>query len=281
QNNNILLASTYLPRIFSNEEYFWHLTPSYKYYKDKDFSGQKTGANISLGENFSSGFLAYALSLSSAKFNFNNGSDLKSYNMDLLLNYNHDLDFIKILSGLGIGVGFNTLNRFVVEQPIEGKYKTLQTSAQLGVTKDIILGQDFIFNPLMYFTHSFFYQEDFKENKSPFAKNYESLKHHSINANLGFNLAKNIEQDDYQASFSTFVIFEKRIYGRTLENKASFVDFPITFIQKYKLKDNILSQGFNSEFLYKNNVFWQFMLMNRFSHNAYELHLMSSVGKRF
>ncbi|HIC6955477.1 TPA: hypothetical protein ACW32X_001252, partial [Campylobacter jejuni] len=27
--------------------------------------------------------------------------------------------------------------------------------------------------------------------------------------------------------------------------------------------------------------FWQFMLMNRFSHNAYELHLMSSVGKRF
>ncbi|EAI2491926.1 hypothetical protein FVK21_04280, partial [Campylobacter jejuni] len=89
------------------------------------------------------------------------------------------------------------------------------------------------------------------------------------------------EQDDYQASFSTFVIFEKRIYGRTLENKASFVDFPITFIQKYKLKDNILSQGFNSEFLYKNNVFWQFMLMNRFSHNAYELHLMSSVGKRF
>ncbi len=41
QNNNILLASTYLPRIFSNEEYFWHLTPSYKYYKDKDFSGQK------------------------------------------------------------------------------------------------------------------------------------------------------------------------------------------------------------------------------------------------
>ncbi|HHP5551834.1 hypothetical protein ACTFH2_03830, partial [Campylobacter jejuni] len=25
----------------------------------------------------------------------------------------------------------------------------------------------------------------------------------------------------------------------------------------------------------------QFMLMNRFSHNAYELHLMSSVGKRF
>ncbi|MGM9188816.1 hypothetical protein, partial [Campylobacter coli] len=24
-----------------------------------------------------------------------------------------------------------------------------------------------------------------------------------------------------------------------------------------------------------------FMLMNRFSHNAYELHLMSSVGKRF
>ncbi|HEG0858456.1 hypothetical protein AT909_01980, partial [Campylobacter jejuni] len=109
----------------------------------------------------------------------------------------------------------------------------------------------------------------------------ESLKHHSINANLGFNLAKNIEQDDYQASFSTFVIFEKRIYGRTLENKASFVDFPIAFIQKYKLKDNILSQGFNSEFLYKNNVFWQFMLMNRFSHNAYELHLMSSVGKRF
>ena len=90
----------------------------------------------------------------------------------------------------------------------------------------------------MYFTHSFFYQEDFKENKSPFAKNYESLKHHSINANLGFNLAKNIEQDDYQASFSTFVIFEKRIYGRTLENKASFVDFPITFIQKYKLKDD-------------------------------------------
>ncbi|HDZ5035521.1 TPA: S8 family serine peptidase [Campylobacter jejuni] len=278
--NNILLASTYLPRIFSDEEYFWYLTPSYKYYKDKDFSGQKTGANISLGENFSSGFLAYALSLSSAKFNFNNGSDLKGYNVDLLLNYNHDLDFIKILSGLGIGVGFNTIDRFVVE-PIEGKYKTLQASAQLGVTKDIILGEDFVINPLMYFTHSFFYQEDFKENKSPFAKDYESLKHYSVNASLGFNLAKNIEQDDYRASFSTFAIFEKRIYGKTLENKASFVDFPIGFIQKYKLKDNILSQGFNLEFLYKNNMFWQFMLMNRFSHNAYELHLMSSIGKRF
>ncbi len=100
-----------------------------------------------------------------ALINFNNGSDLKSYNMDLLLNYNHDLDFIKILSGLGIGVGFNTLNRFVVEQPIEGKYKTLQTSAQLGVTKDIILGQDFIFNPLMYFTHSFFIKKILKKIK--------------------------------------------------------------------------------------------------------------------
>ncbi|HDZ5065582.1 TPA: S8 family serine peptidase [Campylobacter jejuni] len=278
--NNISLASTYLPRIFSDEEYFWYLTPNYKYYKDKDFSGQKTGINISLGENFSSGFLAYALSLSSAKFNFNDGSDLKGYNVDLLLNYNHDLDFIKILSGLGIGMGFNTIDRFVVE-PIEGKYKTLQASAQLGATKDIILGEDFVLNPLMYFTHSFFYQEDFKENKSPFAKDYESLKHYSMNASLGFNLAKNIEQDDYQASFSAFAIFEKRIYGKTLESKASFVDFPIGFIQKYKLKDNTLSQGFNLEFLYKNNMFWQFMLMNRFSHNAYELHLMNSIGKRF
>ncbi len=57
--------------------------------------------------------------------------------------------------------------------------------------------------------------------------------------------------------------------------------FEISVAKTLKKNGAKASQGFNSEFLYKNNVFWQFMLMNRFSHNAYELHLMSSVGKRF
>ncbi len=50
-----------------------------------------------------------------------------------------------------------------------------------------------------------------------------------------------------------------------------------------------ISSEFNLEFPTKEEreeielsaKYWEFMLMNRFSHNAYELYLMSSVGKRF
>lgn len=280
QNNQILLASTYLPRIFDDGGYFWYLTPNYRYYNDKDFTGSKTGLNFSLGQELPSGFLAYALALSSAKFNFDDGSDLKSQNADFLLNYKHDLGFVKLLSGVGLGVGLNQTKRFITTQ-IKGDYKTLQSSAQLGLTKDIALGEDFVLNPLIYFTPSFFYQENFRENKAPFAKSYKSLKHHSGSASAGFNLAKNIELDTYQASFSAFAIFEKRIYGKNLKSRASFVDFPIDFVQKQKLKDEVLSLGLNWEFLSNNKFFWQMMLMNSFSQNAYELYLINSIGKRF
>lgn len=280
KNNTILLASLYLPRIFNDKEYFWYLTPSYRYYNDKDFSGSKTGVNISLGQQLQSDFLAYALSFSSAKFNFKDDSEMKSYNMDFLLNYNHDLDSIRILSGAGVGLGFNSVDRFVVE-PINGHYKTLQGSVQVGATKDINLNHGLILNPIFYLTQALFYQEGFRENQAPFAKSYKSIRHYSLASSVGLNLAKRIETDEFEASFSTFAMFEKRIVGRVLKNQASFIDFPIHFIQRYRLKDNVFSLGLNSEFLTKSNVFWQFMLMNNFSKSAYELQIISSVGKRF
>ncbi|WP_086232265.1 S8 family serine peptidase [Campylobacter devanensis] len=166
---------------------YWYINPTYKRYNGNGFDGYQSGVSVNLAHKLDDGIISYGVGASKSSLDFDIGATAKSSNFDIALNYTHDFESFKLLSGGSFMVSFNE-NERIVANTLSSDYKSYSSSLQLGVAKDF-RHYSIVVTPLGYLGYGKIYQESFKESGGIFAKNYDSINHDLYTVGLGLNLA--------------------------------------------------------------------------------------------
>lgn len=166
---------------------YWYINPTYKRYNGNGFDGYQSGVSVNLAHKLDDGIISYGVGAGKSSLDFDIGATAKSSNFDIALNYTHDFESFKLLSGGSFMVSFNE-NERIVANTLSSDYKSYSSSLQLGVAKDF-RHYSIVVTPLGYLGYGKIYQESFKESGGIFAKNYDSINHDLYTVGLGLNLA--------------------------------------------------------------------------------------------
>ncbi|MBR2917203.1 MAG: autotransporter domain-containing protein, partial [Campylobacter sp.] len=258
---------------------YWYINPTYKRYNGDDFDGYQSGASVNLAQHIgSSGLIAYGIGASLSKLDFDIGATAKSSNFDIALNYTHDFESFKLLSGGSFMISFNE-NERTVANTLNSDYKSYSSSLQLGVAKDF-RHYSIVVTPLGYLGYGKIYQESFKESGGIFAKNYDSINHDLYTVGVGLNLA--YEGSDEKSRYTGYIIYERMLDGYNMDASAEFNDFKgQKFSQRYHLDKNRLNLGVGAEYAFNSGYFAKFGIGSEFATTSDNYNLSVTFGKRF
>lgn len=258
---------------------YWYINPTFKRYNGDGFDGYQSGASVNLAQHIgSNGLIAYGIGASLSKLDFDIGATAKSSNFDIALNYTHDFESFKLLSGGSFMVSFNE-NERTVANTLSSDYKSYSSSLQLGVAKDF-RHYSIVVTPLGYLGYGKIYQESFKESGGIFAKNYDSINHDIYTVGMGLNLA--YESSDEKSRYTGYIIYERMLDGYNMDASAEFNDFKgQKFSQRYHLDKNRLNLGVGAEYAFNSGYFAKFGIGSEFATTSDNYNLSVTFGKRF
>ncbi|MBO7155679.1 MAG: autotransporter outer membrane beta-barrel domain-containing protein, partial [Campylobacter sp.] len=258
---------------------YWYINPTFKRYNGDGFDGYQSGASVNLAQHIgSNGLIAYGIGASLSKLDFDIGATAKSSNFDIALNYTHDFESFKLLSGGSFMVSFNE-NERTVANTLSSDYKSYSSSLQLGVAKDF-RHYSIVVTPLGYLGYGKIYQESFKESGGIFAKNYDSINHDIYTVGMGLNLA--YEGSDEKSRYTGYIIYERMLDGYNMDASAQFNDFKgQKFSQRYHLDKNRLNLGVGAEYAFNSGYFAKFGIGSEFATTSDNYNLSVTFGKRF
>ena len=258
---------------------YWYINPIFKRYDGDGFDGYQSGASANLAQHIgSNGLIAYGIGASLSKLDFDIGATAKSSNFDIALNYTHDFESFKLLSGGSFMVSFNE-NERTVANTLSSDYKSYSSSLQLGVAKDF-RHYSIVVTPLGYLGYGKIYQESFKESGGIFAKNYDSINHDLYTVGVGLNLA--YEGSDEKSRYTGYIIYERMLDGYNMDASAEFNDFKgQKFSQRYHLDKNRLNLGVGAEYAFNSGYFAKFGIGSEFATTSDNYNLSVTFGKRF
>lgn len=258
---------------------YWYINPTFKRYNGDGFDGYQSGASVNLAQHIgSNGLIAYGIGASLSKLDFDIGATAKSSNFDIALNYTHDFESFKLLSGGSFMVSFNE-NERIVANTLSSDYKSYSSSLQLGVAKDF-RHYSIVVTPLGYLGYGKIYQESFKESGGIFAKNYDSINHDLYTVGVGLNLA--YEGSDEKSRYTGYIIYERMLDGYNMDASAQFNDFKgQKFSQRYHLDKNRLNLGVGAEYAFNSGYFAKFGIGSEFATTSDNYNLSVTFGKRF
>lgn len=258
---------------------YWYINPTFKRYNGDGFDGYQSGASVNLAQHIGeSGLIAYGVGASVSKLDFDIGTTAKSSNFDIAVNYTHDFESFKLISGGSFMVSFND-NERTVATTLNSDYKSYSSSLQLGVAKDF-RHYSIVVTPLGYVGYGKIYQESFKESGGLFAKNYDSINHDIYTAGVGLNLA--YEASDERSRYTGYAIYERMIEGYEMDATAEFNDFKgQKFSQRYHLDKNRLNLGVGAEYAFDSGYFAKFGVGGEFATTSDNFNLSATFGKRF
>ena len=258
---------------------YWYINPTFKRYNGDGFDGYQSGASVNLAQHIgSNGLIAYGIGASLSKLDFDIGATAKSSNFDIALNYTHDFESFKLLSGGSFMVSFNE-NERTVANTLSSDYKSYSSSLQLGVAKDF-RHYSIVVTPLGYLGYGKIYQESFKESGDLFAKNYDSINHDIYTVGMGLNLA--YEGSDEKSRYTGYIIYERMLDGYNMDASAEFNDFKgQKFSQRYHLDKNRLNLGVGAEYAFNSGYFAKFGIGSEFATTSDNYNLSVTFGKRF
>ena len=258
---------------------YWYINPTFKRYNGDGFDGYQSGASVNLAQHIgSNGLIAYGVGASLSKLDFDIGATAKSSNFDIALNYTHDFESFKLLSGGSFMVSFND-NERTVATTLNSDYKSYSSSLQLGVAKDF-RHYSIVVTPLGYLGYGKIYQESFKESGGIFAKNYDSINHDIYTVGMGLNLA--YEGSDEKSRYTGYIIYERMLDGYNMDASAQFNDFKgQKFSQRYHLDKNRLNLGVGAEYAFNSGYFAKFGIGSEFATTSDNYNLSVTFGKRF
>lgn len=258
---------------------YWYINPTFKRYNGDGFDGYQSGASVNLAQHIGgSGLIAYGVGASVSKLDFDIGATAKSSNFDIAVNYTHDFESFKLISGGSFMVSFND-NERTVATTLNSDYKSYSSSLQLGVAKDF-RHYSIVVTPLGYVGYGKIYQESFKESGGLFAKNYDSINHGIYTAGVGLNLA--YEASDERSRYTGYAIYERMIEGYEMDATAEFNDFKgQKFSQRYHLDKNRLNLGVGAEYAFDSGYFAKFGVGGEFATTSDNFNLSATFGKRF
>jgi len=264
------------------KKYIFYLSPSYKRIFADDYNGQSIGLGFNIGARKNNSQFIFNVNLADSKLDYDD-ADFKSQQVHFSFNYILDLEQFKILSAAGLGyIGNDTQRRILGNnQNLEGSYKNVLGSWQLGVAKDFFTS-NFTLTPLIYLNYIHIWQDSFSENGGIFAKDYESINHSSFSLATGANFLYSLEGDTYTQNLSSFIVYERRLNGKKVHNKVQFKDFPdLKINQNYNLEQDFITLGLNLEYLFSNSFFINFSLINEFTKKQYNINFLSNLGLKF
>ncbi|MDE5592126.1 MAG: autotransporter outer membrane beta-barrel domain-containing protein, partial [Helicobacter sp.] len=212
---------------------------------------------------------------------FDNGS-LDFDSISAGVNYIYDFEAAKLLSGVTVDWGKNKIERRVVgvDDTISADYNNVTTSVQLGLSKDFAV-ESVTFTPLTYFNYAYIYQENFSESGGLWTKKYQAIKHNTTSLAAGMNIAYNFKSDSFEHILSGFGIYERRLSGVTIKNKARFNDFvQHSFVQQNDLSRNSLSLG-ASYHLSASKYFLNIGIINDFAKKQSNFSFLGTFGLKF
>lgn len=258
---------------------YWYINPTFKRYNGDGFDGYQSGASVNLAQHIgSNGLIAYGIGASLSKLDFDIGATAKSSNFDIALNYTHDFESFKLLSGGSFMVSFNE-NERIVANTLSSDYKSYSSSLQLGVAKDF-RHYSIVVTPLGYLGYGKIYQESFKESGGIFAKNYDSINHDLYTVGVGLNLA--YEGSNEKSRYTGYIIYERMLDGYNMDASAQFNDFKgQKFSQRYHLDKNRLNLGVGAEYAFNSGYFAKFGIGSEFATTSDNYNLSVTFGKRF
>lgn len=258
---------------------YWYINPTFKRYNGDGFDGYQSGASVNLAQHIgSNGLIAYGIGASLSKLDFDIGATAKSSNFDIAVNYTHDFESFKLLSGGSFMVSFNE-NERTVANTLSSDYKSYSSSLQLGVAKDF-RHYSIVVTPLGYLGYGKIYQESFKESGGIFAKNYDSINHDIYTVGMGLNLA--YEGSDEKSRYTGYIIYERMLDGYNMDASAQFNDFKgQKFSQRYHLDKNRLNLGVGAEYAFNSGYFAKFGIGSEFATTSDNYNLSVTFGKRF
>lgn len=258
---------------------YWYINPTFKRYNGDGFDGYQSGASVNLAQHIgSNGLIAYGIGASLSKLDFDIGATAKSSNFDIALNYTHDFESFKLISGGSFMVSFNE-NERTVANTLSSDYKSYSSSLQLGVAKDF-RHYSIVVTPLGYLGYGKIYQESFKESGGIFAKNYDSINHDIYTVGMGLNLA--YEGSDEKSRYTGYIIYERMLDGYNMDASAEFNDFKgQKFSQRYHLDKNRLNLGVGAEYAFNSGYFAKFGIGSEFATTSDNYNLSVTFGKRF
>ncbi|WP_104721123.1 S8 family serine peptidase [Helicobacter mesocricetorum] len=266
----------------NNKNLFWYLSPSYKKINGDGNKGYSSGVDLAIGKDINSDLRATLnLKYSNTDLEFNQ-SDFDSKNANFGVNTIYNLGAFKLLGGSFFNYGFNKMNRNVLgsTSSINAKYNSLSVALQMGVAKDWEL-QDFTLTPLVYLNYAYYHQESFKESGELWSKEYQPINHHTTSLASGLNLSYSFEDTFLKHTFSGFGIYEYRLNGKTLKNKARFNDFITqSFTQQNELNKYLISLGV-SYYLTYGDYFFNLSLVDELARRENNMKLSGSFGMRF
>ena len=257
---------------------YWYINPTYKRYNGNGFDGYQSGVSVNLAHKLDDGIISYGVGASKSSLDFDIGATAKSSNFDIALNYTHDFESFKLLSGGSFMVSFNE-NERIVANTLSSDYKSYSSSLQLGVAKDF-RHYSIVVTPLGYLGYGKIYQESFKESGGIFAKNYDSINHDLYTVGLGLNLA--YEGSDEKSRYTGYIIYERMLDGYNMDASAEFNDFKgQKFSQRYHLDKNRLNLGVGAEYVFNSGYFAKFGIGSEFATTSDNYNLSVTFGKRF
>ncbi|ARQ98544.1 Putative secreted serine protease, subtilisin MEROPS family S8A [Campylobacter devanensis] len=257
---------------------YWYINPTYKRYNGNGFDGYQSGVSVNLAHKLDDGIISYGVGASKSSLDFDIGATAKSSNFDIALNYTHDFESFKLLSGGSFMVSFNE-NERIVANTLSSDYKSYSSSLQLGVAKDF-RHYSIVVTPLGYLGYGKIYQESFKESGGIFAKNYDSINHDLYTVGLGLNLA--YEGSDEKSRYTGYIIYERMLDGYNMDASAEFNDFKgQKFSQRYHLDKNRLNLGVGAEYTFNSGYFAKFGIGSEFATTSDNYNLSVTFGKRF
>ncbi|MEE3711843.1 S8 family serine peptidase [Campylobacter sp. CLAX-7218-21] len=257
---------------------YWYINPTYKRYNGNGFDGYQSGVSVNLAHKLDDGIISYGVGASKSSLDFDIGAKSKSDTLSLALNYTYDLGLFKLLGGGSVLVAFNENERYL-EGDIKGEYKSYNTSLELGLAKDYLMG-NFVLSPLGYFSYGYIYQDSFSESGEIFAKNYDNINHDLYTVGLGLNLA--YEGSDEKSRYTGYIIYERMLDGYNMDASAEFNDFKgQKFSQRYHLDKNRLNLGVGAEYAFNSGYFAKFGIGSEFATTSDNYNLSVTFGKRF
>ncbi|MDE5603387.1 MAG: autotransporter outer membrane beta-barrel domain-containing protein, partial [Helicobacter sp.] len=280
-NSDILMDSWNFLEL-NDKKLFWYLSPSYKKINGDGNKGHSSGVDLGIGKDINEVLRATLnLRYSDTSLDFNS-SDFDSKNMNLGVNAVYNLESFKLLGGTFLDYGFNKMYRSILgsNSIINANYNNLAFSLQMGVAKDWEL-QSFTLTPLVYFNYAYFHQESFKESGELWSKTYQPINHHTTSLASGLNLSYSFEGGSLKHTLSSFGMYEYRLSGKILKNKAKFNDFITqSFMQQNELNKYFISLGV-SYYLGYEDYFFSLSLINELAKRENNMKLSGSFGFRF
>ncbi|WP_027327423.1 S8 family serine peptidase [Helicobacter pametensis] len=252
-------------------------TPSFGYAKDVEYQSyifsldaqgrKKIADHISL-----SGFVNFS------NFQTNDQSaKLSSQVLSSGLSLGYDFGAIEIFGGIGAGFGYNTSKREINHSFNEGNYLNALALAHLGLGKTYKFSNSLTLTPLIWMQNLYVYQNVWKETGGIFHKSYSRAHYDVLDASAGLRLG--YEWKTFGFGISGF--YTRHLLGNSLQNQASFLDFPTQIIhQRYTFDPN--AYKISADFSYTQKIFFMSLKVDSdLAKNFWGLRGSLAVGAKY